>query len=162
MIEPPPWRGQAALEEARIEYQGSLKLKEQGLQSETAIANSAARLEAARAQLLPQRAQPGAHAYNRAFRRCGRGSAHEYRRLRHPRGGLCHLIDLDPMLVLADVTEAEVETGAGRSGVRDHKPGREIEGVVTFVGKQSDPVTRTYPVEMTVENADYSIRSGSL
>ena len=32
--------------------------------------------------------------------------------------------------------------------------------MVTFVGKQSDPVTRTYPVEMTVENADYGIRSG--
>ena len=32
--------------------------------------------------------------------------------------------------------------------------------MLTFIGKQSDPVTRTYPVEITVENSDYSLRSG--
>jgi multidrug efflux system membrane fusion protein len=65
------------------------------------------------------------------------------------------------MLVRADVTESEVESLrlGGRVSART-STGRDIEGVVTFVGKQSDPVTRTYPVEITLENADYSIRSG--
>ena len=77
-------------------------------------------------------------------------------------GAVCAtLIDLDPMLVRADVTETEVESLrlGGRVSART-STGRDIEGVVTFVGKQSDPATRTYPVEITVENADYSIRSG--
>lgn len=152
---------QAALEDARIHYEGTLKLQEQGLQSRTAIANSAARQETARAQLQRQELNL------------------ERTRITAPFGGLVEdlqmnvgdyavpgapcatLIDLDPMLVKANVTETEVEN----LGLDDHvlgrtSAGREIQGVVTFVGKQSDPETRTYPVEITVENADYSIRSG--
>ena len=152
---------QAALEEARIEYQGSLKLKEQGLQSETAIANSAARLEAARAQLRRNELNLERTRITAPF-----GGVVEDLHMNTgdyaTPGAVCAtLIDLDPMLVLADVTEAEVERLAPGDRVSGTtSPGREIEGVVTFVGKQSDPVTRTYPVEMTVENADYSIRSG--
>ena len=44
----------AALKDAQIEYQGSLKLKQQGLQSETAIARAQAKLETAKAQLRRQ------------------------------------------------------------------------------------------------------------
>jgi multidrug efflux system membrane fusion protein len=78
-----------------------------------------------------------------------------------PGSSCATLIDLDPMLVRADVTETEVgsialgDRVAGRTS-----SGREIQGVVTFIGKQSDPETRTYPVEITVDNADYSLRSG--
>lgn len=152
---------QAAVEDARIHYEGSLKLKEQGLQSETAIAGSAARLETARAQLHRQSLNL------------------ERTRIVAPFGGVVEelhmntgdyavagaacvtLIDLDPMLVRADVTEAEVESlGLGDRILGRIAAGREIQGVVSFVGKQSDPVTRTYPVEMTVNNADYAIRSG--
>ena len=77
-------------------------------------------------------------------------------------GSVCAtLIDLDPMLVSADVTEAEVERLAlGDKVSGQTMTGREITGVLTFIGKQSDPVTRTYPVEVTVENPDYSLRSG--
>ena len=152
---------EAALEDARIQYQGILKLKEQGLQSETAIASAAARQETARAQLHRQVLNL------------------ERTRITAPFGGMVEdlhmnigdyavmgapcatLIDLDPMLISADVTEAEVESldlGDRVSGLIS--VGREIEGVVTFIGKQSDPVTRTYPVEITVDNADYNIRSG--
>ena len=88
MIEPPPWpRHRPRWRKPGSKYRGGLKLKA-GPAVETAIANSAARLEAARARMRRNETQPGAHAYNRAFRRCGRGSAHEYRRLRHP-GAVC-------------------------------------------------------------------------
>lgn len=151
----------AALEDARIEYQGSLKLKEQGLQSQTAIAGAAARLEAARAQLRRQvlnleRTQIGAP-FNGMVEDLHMNTG-DYA----VPGAVCAtLIDLDPMLVRADVTETEVESLrlGGRVSART-STGRDIEGVVTFVGKQSDPATRTYPVEITVENADHSIRSG--
>jgi multidrug efflux system membrane fusion protein len=65
------------------------------------------------------------------------------------------------MLVSAHVTEAEVDNiqlgavSAGRTST-----GLEILGKLTFIGKQSDPLTRTYPVEITVENKDHSLRSG--
>jgi len=152
---------QAALEDARIEYDGTLKLRQQGLQSEMAIAGAAARQEAARANLRRQVLNL------------------ERTRIVAPFGGVVEelhmhtgdyavpgapcvtLIDLDPMLVRADVTEREVgelrpgDRVKGRTSV-----GQEIEGVGSVVGKQSDSVTRTYPVEVTVDNPDYEIRSG--
>jgi multidrug efflux system membrane fusion protein len=154
-------QARAALEDAELEYEGSLKLKEQGLQSDTAIASSAARLEAARAELQRQLLNL------------------ERTRIVAPFGGVVEelhmntgdyavagaacvtLIDLNPMLVRADVNESDVESLAvGDAVVGSISSDRQIHGVVSFIGMQSDPATRTYPVEITVENKDYSIRSG--
>lgn len=152
---------QAALEDASLEYAGILKLKEQGLQSQTAIASSAARLEATRAELHRQKLNlertrivaPFAGVVEELHMNTGDYAV--------PGAACATLIDLNPMLVRADVTEVEVESlQLGDRAVGRTSAGRDIEGVVTFAGKQSDPVTRTYPIEITVENADYSIRSG--
>lgn len=151
----------AALQEARIEHEGSLRLKQQGLQSQTAIARTAARLAAATANLERQELNL------------------QRTRIVAPFGGVieelpmdigdyavagapcARLIALDPMLLSADVTEAEVyNLNVGDQVVGRTPTGREISGEVTFVGSQSDLVTRTYPVEITVPNPDYKIRSG--
>jgi multidrug efflux system membrane fusion protein len=71
------------------------------------------------------------------------------------------LIDLDPMLVMAQVTEEQVEylqLGTAVSGAT--RLGRPVQGDLSFIGNQSDAVTRTYAVEITVDNQDYSLRSG--
>jgi multidrug efflux system membrane fusion protein len=152
---------EAALEDARIEYEGTLKLKEQGLQSQTAIASAAARQEAARAQLRRQVLNLERTRITAPFSGVVEDLHMNTGDYAVPGSVCATLIDLDPMLVRADVTEAEVESlrVGGRASSRT-STGRLLEGVVTFVGKQSDPVTRTYPVEITVENHDYSIRSG--
>jgi multidrug efflux system membrane fusion protein len=152
---------QAAFEDASIEHEGSLKLKQEGLLSDIAIAGSYAQQEAARAQLHRQRLNLQRTRITAPFDGVVEDLQMNTGDYAVPGAPCATLIDLDPMLVRADVTEAEVE----KLGVGDHVSGRtsigrELEGVVTFVGKQSDPVTRTYPVEITVENSDYSIRSG--
>jgi multidrug efflux system membrane fusion protein len=38
--------------------------------------------------------------------------------------------------------------------------GRVVAGPVTFIGQQSDPQTRTYAVEIQLDNSDRSLRSG--
>jgi multidrug efflux system membrane fusion protein len=151
----------AALEDATIEYEGSLKLKEQGLQSQTAIARAGARLESARAQLRrmelnlerTQISAPFDGVIEQLQMNVGDYAAP---------GAVCAtLIDLDPMLVTADVTEAEVEhLSLGDAVAGGTSTGIQIDGKLTFIGKQSDPVTRTYPIEITVDNGDYQLRSG--
>lgn len=151
----------AAVADARIEYQGSLKLKKQGLLSEIGIAGADARLEAARAQLHRQVLNLERTKITAPFAGTVEALQMNAGDYATPGASCVTLIELDPMLVAADVTESEVENLVvgnrvfGRTGV-----GRELEGVVTFVGKQSDPLTRTYPVEITVDNSDHSIRSG--
>lgn len=151
----------ASLEEARVEYEGALKLKEQGLQSQIAITRAAATLEAARAELYRQRLNLERTRIVAPFGGVVEDLQMNIGDYAVPGAACATLIDLHPMLVRADVTETEVESMALGDRVSGRtSAGRDIEGQVTFIGKQSDPQTRTYPVEITVENADYSIRSG--
>jgi len=151
----------AGFEQARIEHAGSLKLGQQGLLSEVNTASSEARQEAARADLHRQLLNLERTRITAPF-----DGVIEHLHLNAgdyatPGASCATLIDLDPMLVLAHVTEEEVESlQLGSNVVGNTRNGREIRGQLSFVGKQSDPVTRTYPVEITVDNADYSIRSG--
>ena len=151
----------AAFETARIDHLGSLKLEKQGLLSEVAVASSEARQEAARAHLHRQELNLARTRIVAPFP----GVVEELQMhdgdYAVPGTPCATLIDLDPMLVLAHVTEAEVDSlvqGQPVSGLTIN--GRELNGSVSFVGMQSDPDTRTYPVEITVDNQDYSIRSG--
>ncbi|MFT5483593.1 MAG: multidrug efflux system membrane fusion protein [Halieaceae bacterium] len=151
----------AALKDAQIGYQGSLKLQQQGLQSETAIAKAKAQLEAAKAQLRRQDLNLARTRIVAPFSGVIENLQMNVGDYATPGAVCATLIDLDPMLVSADVTEAEVDTmevGAVVSGTTS--TGAQITGKLTFIGKQSDPLTRTYPIEITVENRDYSLRSG--
>ncbi len=151
----------AALQTAEIEHEGSLKLAAQGLLSDVAIANSEARREAARAHLHRQELNlartrvvaPFAGVVEQLHMNTGDYAA--------PGAACATLIDLDPMLVVAHVTESQVDALSIRQAVAGASvTGREVQGAVSFVGRQSDPKTRTYPVEITVDNEDYRLRSG--
>lgn len=151
----------AGFEQARIEHAGNLKLARQNLLSEVAIATSEARQEAARAHLRRQELNLARTRITAPFDGVIENLNLNTGDYAMPGASCATLIDLDPMLVVAHVTESEVEnlqTGSVVSG--STRLGRVIEGQLSFIGKQSDPVTRTYPVEITVANGDYSLRSG--
>jgi multidrug efflux system membrane fusion protein len=152
---------QAALQTAGIEHQGSLELKKQGLLSDVAIANSEARLEAARATVHRQQLNLARTRIEAPFSGVVENLQMNIGDYATPGASCATLIDLDPMLVAARVTEAEVDYLSKAQSVSGYTAtGREMQGTVSFVGQQSDPETRTYPVEITVDNKDYSIRSG--
>lgn len=48
----------------------------------------------------------------------------------------------------------------GQNVVARTSTDRRVTGKVTFVGSESDATTRTYPLEITVSNPDYSLRAG--
>lgn len=77
-------------------------------------------------------------------------------------GGLCGtVIRLDPIRLVGFAAEAQVdrlEIGAVAGG---RLPGgREVLGRVTFLARSAEAATRTFRVEVTVPNADLSIREG--
>jgi len=77
-------------------------------------------------------------------------------------GAVCAaLIDPDPMLIVADIAEkdiAQVELGSEASAKLIS--GRYISGEVTFIASSADKNTRTFRVEISVDNKDRSIRDG--
>jgi multidrug efflux system membrane fusion protein len=150
-----------ALNQAKIEYEGSLKLQERGYQSETAIAQSKAALAAAEADL--KRAEIDVQrTYIRApFAGVVEDVHSEVGDYVSPGSTCVTVVDLNPMLLVGRVAEKDVQllkvntevTGVLSDGV-------EVEGPVSFIGAQSDPSTRTYAVEIEVPNPDYELRSG--
>ena len=151
----------AALKDAQISYQGTLKLQQRGLQSETAIARAKAKLESAKAQLRRQALNLARTRIVAPFDGVVENLQMNVGDYATPGAVCATLIDLDPMLVRADVTESEVgNMELGTRVVGTTSSGAQIVGTLTFIGKQSDPMTRTYPIEITVENDDYSLRSG--
>ena len=151
----------AGLKQARIEHKGNLKLAGQELLSEVAIATSEARQEAARAHLHRQQLNLERTRITAPFDGVIERLNLNTGDYAMPGASCATLIDLDPMLVVAHVTEEEVEhLEPGRAISGTTRMGQVIAGQLSFIGKQSDPVTRTYPVEITVPNTDYSLRSG--
>jgi multidrug efflux system membrane fusion protein len=150
-----------ALNQARIEYEGAMKLKDRGLMSETLVATSKARLAAAQAQLARSELE-AEHTFVRApFAGLVEDTHVEVGAFVQPGTPCATVIDLDPMLLVGRVSEREVHAvRLGGEAEGRLLSGERVSGTVTFVGKQSDPATRTYPVEVQVPNPDYQLRSG--
>lgn len=71
------------------------------------------------------------------------------------------LIALDPIIGVGEVNEQDlplVEVGSVAS--LRLVSGRIVEGKIRFVSREANPATRTYRVEVEVENSDLSIPSG--
>lgn len=77
-------------------------------------------------------------------------------------GALCAtLIQLNPIRLVGFVPETEVarvELGAEAGGRTT--AGQDVEGTVTFLSRSSDEQTRTFRVEITVNNDDLALRDG--
>ncbi len=150
-----------SLNRARIEYEGSLKLKERGYQSDTAIAQAKAQLAAAEAQL--ERAELEVQrTYVRApFAGVVEEVHSEVGDYVAPGTACVTVVDLNPMLLVGRVAEKDVQLlKVDQPVVGVLNDGSEVVGPVAFIGAQSDPATRTYAVEIEVPNDDYALRSG--
>lgn len=77
-------------------------------------------------------------------------------------GSLCAtIIQLNPIKIVGFVSESDVEKlQTGNSAEAKLISGRIITGEVTFISRSADESTRTFQVEITVDNSDFSIRDG--
>ncbi len=77
-------------------------------------------------------------------------------------GGICaSLIDSNPMLLIADIAEKEIaDIDVGANSMARLISGDEILGKVSFIATSADKNTRTFRVEIQVDNEDRTIRDG--
>ncbi len=173
---------QARLAEATINLNAADKLSEGGFASETRVASAKASVEAGRAGLII--AQSGAASSEAAIQSAEAavaGARREIERLEikapfaghlesdtaelgslmQP-GALCAtIVQLDPIKLIGFVPELDVDrvqVGVLAGGRLAN--GHEVAGTVQFLSRAADPVTRTFRVEVTVANADLTIRDG--
>ncbi len=180
----------ARLEEAEVNQNAASRLSEGGFATDTrvkaanaAVAGAAAGVEAAKSGLTAatsgiqsaeagiESAIAGVAAADKEISRLQirapfagllESTTAELGSLLQP-GSLCAtIIQLDPIKLVAFAPETEVnriEIGAP-AGARLAAGGDDVRGVVTFLSRAADPTTRTFRVEIEVENADLAIRDG--
>ena len=151
----------ARLAEAEIAFRAASGLSESGFATETRLANASAALQAAQAgveRAVEEMARLVMHA---PFEGILESDTAELGSLLQP-GGLCAtLIQLDEVRLVGFATELQVERLAvGAPAMARLAAGREVVGSVSFIARSADPQTRTFRVEVTVPNADLSIRDG--
>lgn len=159
---------QASLDQARalqktreLEKQASDRLAAQGYRSQTQVLQAQANLDGANAQvrqaevLLDQvniRA-PFSGVFDRREAEIGSYLA--------PGGACGTMIQLDPLVIIADVAERDVGgIQIGSSAVATLTTGERLSGRVRLVARDADAATRTYRVEIEAANPGGRVRSG--
>ncbi len=149
------------LNQARTDFDGAQRLKAKGFQSDSDIARVRARLASAQASV--ERAKLAiARTYIRApFDGIVENTQAEIGDYLQPGAACATVIDLDPMLLVGRISERDVASlNVGSNAHAVLGDNTTLEGKVSFIGRQSDASTRTYPLEISIPNADYKIRSG--
>jgi len=151
----------ALLTSARLEYDGVLDLKRQGLQSEINVARANAALETAKAraqqaQLTLQKTRilaPFDGVIDVQLVEIG-----DYMKV----GDVCvGLMEVDPMLVVGQISEKSIGAVAlGDQVVGTLLTGQDFIGEVSFIGRAPDAATRTFPIEVTVRVGSVEMRAG--
>jgi multidrug efflux system membrane fusion protein len=151
----------AGAEQAKIDFEGALKLAAQGLQSDTAIAESKSRLAASKARLKESELALARINIVAPFDGVVEKAHMEVGQYVTPGSPCVTLVDLDPMLLVGEVAENELMSiKPGQIATAKLPEGIHITGTVSFVAKTAEQGTRTYLVEAHVDNRDFSIPSG--
>ena len=152
---------EAAFYQAKIEYEGSQRLALEGLQSQTLIAQSKARLARAEAELKRSQLDLGRLQIRAPFDGLIEDVGLELGDFVTLGSTCVTLVALDPMLLVGRISERDInkleENQVGRAELSS---GEIVEGRVSFIGKVADAATRTYAVELEIDNSDFSIESG--
>jgi len=173
---------EARLVEAEINDRAAARLSEGGFASDTRVASTTAAVEAARAGV--QSAKSGVSGAKAGVQSADAGVASARNELTKleiaapfagllesdtaelgallQSGSLCGtIIQLDTIKLVGFVPETLVDRIAvGARAGAELSSGRQVTGLVTFISRSADPLTRTFRVEIEAPNADLAIRDG--
>jgi len=149
------------LNQARIEYQGALSLREKGYNSDTAIAGAKARLASAQANLSRRELDLQKIQVRSPFRGIVEDTHQEIGDYVVAGASCATVVDMDPMLLVGRVSEQDVmHLELGQTATGFLRNGTTVRGPVSFIGQQNNATTRTYAIEIQLPNPDRTLRSG--
>ncbi|MFT6989366.1 MAG: multidrug efflux system membrane fusion protein [Paraglaciecola sp.] len=151
----------ATLKQREVELKGAQALKAQGYQSQTALAQATANLEMAKADMVSfelavfksQIIAPFDGIINQRFVEVGD--------FLKDGDNIAILVDLDPLVISANVTEVNVhglktqQLATGRMVT-----GEMLQGKIRYISSISEPGTNTFKIEVEVPNPDFTQMAG--
>ena len=172
----------ARVREAEINLNAAKRLSEDGFASETRLVSAEAAMEGAtagvqRARSAVSSAQAGIQSAQAAVASAEREidkldiiapfsglletDTAELGSLMQPGAPCATIIQLEQIKLVGFVPEAEVaKVNVGATAGARLTSGQEVRGRVTFLSRSADELTRTFRVEVTVDNADLAISDG--
>lgn len=152
---------QALVNQREIEFNAADQLSKKGFQSETNRAQAQAQLEAAQAQLERIRVELSKTTLEAPFDGVVEEQMVEVGDFAAVGTGLVRLVDLDPMLVTVQVSEREIDRlEQGAEAEVTLLSGQRARGLVTRIAPTAEDQTRTFEVEIEIENPDLRLRDG--
>ncbi len=154
-------KAEALVLKRELEFRAAEDLSKKSFTSEVSLANAKAELESARAELESAKLEiarttiraPFDGVFNRNHVEIG-----DYVRLGDE---IAEMVDLDPILVVAEIAElavSDVKTGA--IATADLINGLRVTGPITFVSSLASPETRTFSIEVSVQNTNGQLIDG--
>ena len=152
---------QQRVNQAKIDYDGAKQLRAKGYNSESAIAAAKANLASARAELKRRDLALRKTEIRAPFAGFIEEVHLEIGDYAQPGTACATLVDLNPMLLVGRVSELVVlNIEPGNEAIGELADRSQVRGPITFVGQQDDPATRTYAIEVELDNESGKLRSG--
>jgi len=151
----------ATLKQREVELKGAQALKEQGYQSQTALAQATANLEMAKADMVTYELAvfkskiiaPFDGIINERFVEVG-----DFLKMGD---NIAILVDLDPLVIAANVTEINVQALKTQQQASGRMvSGDMLQGKIRYISSISEPGTNTFKIEVEVPNPDYTHIAG--
>lgn len=159
---------QAALDQARanlrsrqLQRQAAAQLAEKGYRSQTQVLESQAALDAAQAQVRQAEIALSQVNIRAPFDGVFDKRDAEIGTYLAPGQACGTMIELNPLLVVGDVPETDAaRLRVGAPANAKLVSGQTLNGRVRYVAHDADPQTRTYHLEVAVQNPRMDVRSG--
>lgn len=151
----------ALLQQRKAESDAAKRLAEKGFTPKLNLAELAANLALAQAQVTGMEIEIGHLSIKSPIRGVLDERAIEIGSYLKVADQVATIVDLDPIVLVGFATERDIgQLVIGGSATARLLDGREVAGTLRFISSRAETETRTFRVEVEVPNPDYAIRSG--
>ncbi|WP_299618566.1 efflux RND transporter periplasmic adaptor subunit [Pelagibius sp.] len=151
----------ALLAQRQIEYEADQKLSKKGFRASTQVAATEASLEAAEAEVKIAQVELGYTVIRAPFDGVVDKRLMELGDFVDRGDPITRLVELDPILIVTQVNERDVQRlSLGAIGQARLMTGDQVEGHIRHISTIADEATRTFRVELEVDNPEGRIADG--
>ncbi len=154
-------QAKATVKQREVEYQGRLRLKSESYVSEAQLQEAVAQLEAARAELRRAELDLDYMTVRAPFDGALQSRVVEVGDFVKVGDPVATFVDNRRIVVAADVSEFDAQyVQAGEAAEARLATGERVRGHIRYVAPVADASTRTFAVELEVDNRDGALRAG--
>ena len=154
-------QAEATVKQREVEYAGRLKLKSESYVSEAQLQEALAMLEAAKAELKRAELDLGYMTIRAPFAGALQARSVEVGDFVTRGDPVATYVDNRTIIVSADLSEFDARfVNVGDAAEAELATGESVRGRIRYVAPVADEATRTFAVELEVDNTDGQLRAG--